>query len=306
VMDAESAVLEKIERAELVRMDAPFLADKLRKLGFSSDASSGVDALVKRVEAARMAMSQRPEAELRQLLDTMGVDHKLCGDSHDLAARLFAHVWSDGATSAMVSKDGWVRHFKPASGAESATLEWLSAYDFHILMRPPKLPDGAVNQLSAGNVYQISLQPFKAKCDWMRFQLNAMRIKWEDGHVRLRIRRSNLLEDSFNNFLKLKPEDMRRFFRFEFINEPGVDAGGVAREWFNLVSDLCFNVDFGLFEYGGTDNVCYQISPLSGYANDLHLQYFRFLGRLMGKALFDGHHVAPHLTRAFYKHLLAW
>jgi hypothetical protein len=151
----------------------------------------------------------------------------------------------------------WVRHFKHAADGEAgSTLEWLSAYDFHILMRPPKLPDGSINQLSAANVYQISLQPFKAKCDWMRFQLNSMRVKWEvglggtarvvvakltkrptqDGHVRLRIRRSNLLEDSFNNFLKLKSEDMRRFFRFEFINEPGVDAGGVAREWFTLVS----------------------------------------------------------------------
>jgi len=36
------------------------------------------------------------------------------------------------------------------------------------------------------------------------------------------------------------------------------------------------------------------------------LRYFRFLGRLLGKALFDGHTVNPHLTRTFYKHLLAW
>jgi len=306
VMDAESVVLEQLEVEELRKRTSGELVDKLRKLGHTADPQSAHEVLVQRVLATRQAMGQRPERELRQLLDTMGIDHKLCGDSNDLATRLFSFVWSDGETAAMVNKDGWVRHFKPATGNESASLEWLPAYEFHILMRPTKAPDGTLNQLSATNVYQISQQPFRAKCEWMRFQLNAMRTKWEEGHVKLRIRRSNLLEDSFNNFLKLKPEDMRRYFRFEFINEPGVDAGGVAREWFNLVSDLCFNVDFGLFEYGGTDNVCYQISPMSGMANDLHLQYFRFLGRLMGKALFDGHQIGPHLTRAFYKHLLAW
>merc|ERR1712164_201970 len=41
--------------------------------------------------------------------------------------------------------------------------------------------------------------------------------------------------------------DMRKIFRFEFISEPGVDAGGVAREWFQLVSALLFNPDFALW-----------------------------------------------------------
>lgn len=35
----------------------------------------------------------------------------------------------------------------------------------------------------------------------------------------------------------VRSECMRQRFRFEFIGEPGVDAGGVAREWFHLVSE---------------------------------------------------------------------
>jgi len=65
-------------------------------------------------------------------------------------------------------------------------------------------------------------------------------------------------------------------------------------------------VDLGLFEYGGSDNVCYQISPNSGLANEGHLAYFKFFGRLLGRALFEGQQVNAHLTRIFYKHLLAW
>eukprot|EP00494_Astrolonche_serrata_P004197 UN04209 len=69
---------------------------------------------------------------------------------------------------------------------------------------------------------------------------------------------------------------MRRYFRFEFIGEPGIDAGGVAREFFHLCADQVFNCDFGLFEYSGIDNISYQINPSSGIANELHLKYFSF------------------------------
>lgn len=38
--------------------------------------------------------------------------------------------------------------------------------------------------------------------------------------------------------------------------------------------------------------------------NDHHLLYFRFAGRLMGKALFDGQLVDAHLVTPLYKHIL--
>jgi hypothetical protein len=37
-----------------------------------------------------------------------------------------------------------------------------------------------------------------------------------------------------------------------------------------------------------------------------HLIYYRFLGRVMGKALFDGQLVAGHLVQYLYKHILGW
>jgi hypothetical protein len=52
--------------------------------------------------------------------------------------------------------------------------------------------------------------------------------------------------------------------------------------------------------------VCYQINPSSGIANDLHLKYFWFLGRLLGKSMFDGHQTTAHLTQNMYNHRLAW
>ena len=44
----------------------------------------------------------------------------------------------------------------------------------------------------------------------------------------------------------------------------------------------------------------------SGLANENHLEYFRFVGRLIGKSLFDQQLIAAHLTLPIYKHILGW
>jgi E3 ubiquitin-protein ligase NEDD4 len=49
------------------------------------------------------------------------------------------------------------------------------------------------------------------------------------------------------------------------------------------------------------------INPASGTAvPDEHLVYFRFLGRVLGRALFDRQLVKGHMVRHLYKHLLGW
>jgi E3 ubiquitin-protein ligase NEDD4 len=49
-----------------------------------------------------------------------------------------------------------------------------------------------------------------------------------------------------------------------------------------------------------------QINPASGLINEEHLVYFRFLGRIMGKALFDRQLVKGHMVTHLYKHILGW
>ena len=51
----------------------------------------------------------------------------------------------------------------------------------------------------------------------------------------------------------------------------------------------------------GATKAAMQINPSSGVANDEHLRYFHFTGRLLGKALFDRQIVAGHLVRPLYK-----
>ena len=65
--------------------------------------------------------------------------------------------------------------------------------------------------------------------------------------MKLKVNRSSLLQDSMEAMGSIEAEDMRKIFRFEFIGEPALDAGGVAREWFSLVSEHFFNPNCGFF-----------------------------------------------------------
>ena len=148
--------------------------------------------------------------------------------------------------------------------------------------------------------------PFQTKEAWFRGQISQLSVPWEDGHIRINVRRSNLLVDAMEAVMSVKKEDMRKIFRFEFQNEPGIDAGGVAREWFQLVSEQLFNPDVALFSYSAINQMCMQINPMSGFCNEEHLRYFHFCGRLFGKALFDRQIVNAHLVQNLYKQILGW
>jgi E3 ubiquitin-protein ligase NEDD4 len=53
-------------------------------------------------------------------------------------------------------------------------------------------------------------------------------------------------------------------WRFEFIGEAGIDAGGLTREWFHLVSQEIFDSDMGLWQSSQVNQMCMQINPASG------------------------------------------
>ena len=152
----------------------------------------------------------------------------------------------------------------------------------------------------------IAGKPFSEKEKWLKEQFNLLRTPWEEGHMKIKIRRSNLLEDAVACFDQMTPDDLKKIFRFEFIGEPGLDAGGVAREFFEIASNTLFNPDAGLFLYSAINQMCVRCNPISGMAHEDHLRFFRVAGRIMGKALFDAQLVPVHLVRPLYKHLMAW
>ncbi|XP_018595174.1 E3 ubiquitin-protein ligase NEDD4-like isoform X2 [Scleropages formosus] len=121
----------------------------------------------------------------------------------------------------------------------------------------------------------------------------------------MKIRRAALLEDSYRRILSVKRTDLLKArLWIEFDGEKGLDYGGVAREWFFLISKEMFNPYYGLFEYSATDNYTLQINPNSGLCNEDHLSYFKFIGRVAGMAVYHGKLLDAFFIRPFYKMML--
>ncbi|WFD19839.1 HECT-type E3 ubiquitin transferase [Malassezia caprae] len=120
----------------------------------------------------------------------------------------------------------------------------------------------------------------------------------------LTVRRQHVFYDSFQYFhRKTGPEIKHGKLNVRFHNEEGVDAGGVTREWFQVLSREMFNPDYALFQPCAADRTTYQPNRMSA-VNDMHLSFFKFIGRVIGKAIYDGRLLDAYFTRSFYKHML--
>ncbi|XP_075387954.1 E3 ubiquitin-protein ligase NEDD4 isoform X2 [Tenrec ecaudatus] len=121
----------------------------------------------------------------------------------------------------------------------------------------------------------------------------------------MKLRRATVLEDSYRRIMAVKRADfLKARLWIEFDGEKGLDYGGVAREWFFLISKEMFNPYYGLFEYSATDNYTLQINPNSGLCNEDHLSYFKFIGRVAGMAVYHGKLLDGFFIRPFYKMML--
>ncbi|XP_034136308.1 E3 ubiquitin-protein ligase Nedd-4 isoform X9 [Drosophila guanche] len=123
--------------------------------------------------------------------------------------------------------------------------------------------------------------------------------------LEIRIRRTSILEDSYRIISSVTKTDLLKTKLWvEFEGETGLDYGGLAREWFYLLSKEMFNPYYGLFEYSAMDNYTLQINNGSGLCNEEHLSYFKFIGRIAGMAVYHGKLLDAFFIRPFYKMML--
>jgi E3 ubiquitin-protein ligase HUWE1 len=83
----------------------------------------------------------------------------------------------------------------------------------------------------------------------------------------------------------------------------GRDDGGVTRDWYSVLAKEIFNPQYALFTHSAVDDYTFQINPNSGVNPD-HLDFFRYIGTIVGKALYDGCLFDAHFTRLVYKRIL--
>ncbi|KAI0253854.1 HECT-domain-containing protein [Lactifluus subvellereus] len=158
----------------------------------------------------------------------------------------------------------------------------------------PRLP----SSLDA-NVPQYK-RDFRRKLIYFRSQ-PAMRA--QPGNCQIKVRRNHIFEDSYAEIMRQTPNDLKKRLMIKFEGEDGLDYGGLAREFFFLLSHEMFNPFYCLFEYSAHDNYTLQINPASG-VNPEHLNYFKFIGRVLGLGIFHRRFLDAYFIVSFHKMIL--
>uniref|UniRef100_A0A671LJP7 E3 ubiquitin-protein ligase n=1 Tax=Sinocyclocheilus anshuiensis TaxID=1608454 RepID=A0A671LJP7_9TELE len=204
--------------------------------------------------------------------------------------------WEDPRTQGLLNEkplpEGWEMRF---------TVDGIPYFVDHT-RRTTTYIDPRTGKSSLENGPQITyVRDFKAKVQYFRFWCQQLAMP---QHIKINVSRKTLFEDSFQQIMSFSAQDLRRRLWIIFPGEEGLDYGGVAREWFFLLSHEVLNPMYCLFEYAGKDNYCLQINPAS-YINPDHLKYFRFIGHCIPNgALFHGKFIDTGFSLPFYKRIL--
>ncbi|CEP61488.1 ubiquitin-ubiquitin ligase HUL5 LALA0_S03e03972g [Lachancea lanzarotensis] len=156
--------------------------------------------------------------------------------------------------------------------------------------------------------------PFQQRVDWFYFlisldrkrldldanNLSAMFSFWSANPIAAKqtatISRENVLEDAYNAYNPIG-ESFKSKLSVTFVNEfgpeAGIDGGGITKEFLTSVSDEGFKTDrHKLFEH----NDSHEIYPSGKLKSAQSLRYLWFLGKVLGKCLYD--HVLVDVTFA--------
>lgn len=122
--------------------------------------------------------------------------------------------------------------------------------------------------------------------------------------IQLSVRRARVFEDSFQIFLRRTGDQIKYGkLNVRFYEEEGVDAGGVTREWFSILARQMFDPNNALFQPCPADRQTYQPNKDS-WVNPEHLSFFKFVGRVIGKAIYDGRLLDAYFAKSLYRQLL--
>jgi hypothetical protein len=147
--------------------------------------------------------------------------------------------------------------------------------------------------------YFSKLASSEEKLAWVREQFNTVRIPWSEYHKKLQVSREHLLEDSIREVQHMSEIDMRSEFQIQFIGENAMDAGGLMKEWINLLIQILFSDELGLWVRTNTSQVAYMIA-----AGERDPELYYFCGKVLAKAVYENIPVYCPLCFTILKHLL--
>jgi hypothetical protein len=128
--------------------------------------------------------------------------------------------------------------------------------------------------------------------------------KIKKSHIRmsdisLRVKRKDIFMETYAQLGHKPVEALWGKLTVNFVGEAGSDLGGLSRDFFVELSRAMFNPHYSLFKLS-SNGVTYYPNVHSS-VNPNHLNFFKFIGRMIGKALFDGQLLECYFSKPLYK-----
>ncbi|KAJ3107013.1 hypothetical protein HDU97_004982 [Phlyctochytrium planicorne] len=223
------------------------------------------------------------------------------GTVRTILSDLLNHFYIRDSRRAFCPPGFWIksRDADPASFVEAVALEEDEEESGELDISSPS--KGAKRNLMRSRFLTLInlpyLIPFEIRLEILRLwiaqdremSLGVNDQSWVNPKIRLRVRRDHIFEDSFRDLKSLKHELKGRiaitFISDQGLEEAGIDGGGVFKEFLTCLTDCAFDPAFGLFEATET----HQLYPSPSFLKeDVQLPYLEFIGRIVGKAMYDG------------------
>lgn len=133
----------------------------------------------------------------------------------------------------------------------------------------------------------------------IRGRISTLKVPWSVSHCEIQVSRENLLRDSKLKLLSMTCEELRSEFHIKFLGENSSDAGGLTKEWLNLIVVEFLSEKNQFFELTKCENPKY--IPVRTTKNS---EYYRLFGIVLGKAVLENIPLNCELCRVLFKHLL--
>ncbi|KAH7476833.1 E3 ubiquitin-protein ligase ptr1 [Phytophthora ramorum] len=119
--------------------------------------------------------------------------------------------------------------------------------------------------------------------------------------MKIELQRESMFEGTLKYFQPLTKADLVAKPKISFENEPGIDSGGLSKDWFLQVSKLATHKSRRLFKI--CDEGLFAVELTSSQLPNFAQQY-KFLGKFIAKAIFDRQTLDLPFCDAVYKRLL--
>lgn len=121
-------------------------------------------------------------------------------------------------------------------------------------------------------------------------------------YLKLRVRREQIIDDALVELEMIamgNPKDLKKQLVVEFVGEQGIDEGGVSKEFFQLVVEQIFKLDYGMFTYQEDTNTVW-FNPTS-FENEAQ---FTLIGIVLGLAIYNNIILAVNFPMVVYRKLM--